>query len=83
MTDGLWKLTYPICFYKVPVIVEGMKISLPDCCPRQPLHGKPFCEEHGVPSDFVGFLGHLRKCMQDDENSLLSKFASCRKGVIV
>ena len=67
VTDGLWKLSYPICMYKVPVKVKGMKLNLPNCCPNQPLHGKPFCQLHtdhlmqsGIPHD-CWFLGAFEK----------------------
>ena len=26
VTDGLWKLDYPVCIYKVPVEVKGMNV---------------------------------------------------------
>lgn len=79
VTDGIWKLNYPVCLYKVPVTVRGVRVNLPDCCRNQPLHGKPFCQLHadhltaaGVPVDIVGFLGHLKKLLRKD-SSIIGK----------
>ena len=67
VTDGIWKLNYPICMYKVSVSVDGIKVNMPDCCPNQPLHGKPFCQEHvdklkhlGIPDDLLGIIKHFK-----------------------
>ena len=78
VTDGIWKLNYPVCMFKVPVKVENVQLNLPDCCPNQPIHGKPFCKQHtqqlieaGVPDDLVGFLGHAKQLLQEDEHFLI------------
>lgn len=70
MTDGIWKLSYPVCLFKVPVYVEGMKVNLPDCCPMEPEKGKLFCNHHstqlrraGLPDDLLGFVKKIRKDM--------------------
>ncbi len=83
MTDVIWKLNYPVCLYRVPVKVQGMKLNLPDFCPNQPLHGKPFCKEHtqhlqaaGIPDDLLGFLGHLKKLMKGNQTAILGKLIS-------
>jgi len=67
VTDGIWKLNYPTCMYKVSVSVDGIKVNIPDCCPNQPLHGKPFCQEHvdklkhlGIPDDLLGIIKHFK-----------------------
>ena len=47
VTDGIWKLRYPICTHKVPMVVQGCPLlHYPDCCPGEPVHGKPFCRNH-------------------------------------
>jgi len=83
VTDGIWKLRYPIFLYKVPVEIAGIKINLPDCCPHQPLHGKPFCQLHtdklkslGVPQDLLGFLKHFRDTDKNDQEALLGNSKS-------
>ena len=55
-----------------------MKVNMPDCCPNEPLHGKPFCKEHteqlrgaGVREDLLGFLKHFRPHTDPDKASLL------------
>ena len=67
VTDGIWKLSYPICLYKVVVEVEGIKVIMPNCCPNEPEFGKPFCKDHSerlrrlsVPEDLLGFLKHFK-----------------------
>ena len=68
VTDGIWKLEYPICLFKVPMEVKGLEaVSIPDCCPNEPVHGKPFCRQHcgeleraGVPTDFRGFVAYMK-----------------------
>ena len=78
MTDGIWKLSYPVCLYKVPVKVDGMKINMPSCCPNEPQHGKPFCQDHieklkstGVPDDLLGFLKHFKELKTTEKSSLV------------
>lgn len=77
VTDGIWKLNYPICLYKVPVEVNMMKVNVPDSCPNEPLHGRPFCQLHieklksmGIPDDLVGFIKHF-KGLATSEKSLI------------
>ena len=77
VTDGVWKLQYPTCLFKVPMEVKGIKVNMPDCCPNQPLHGKPFCKEHtdrlgaGVPEDLLGLIKHFRPHVNPEKASLL------------
>jgi len=79
VTDGIWKLNYPICMYKVPVTsVDRIKVNMPDCCPNQPLHGKPFCQEHvnklrhvGIPDDLLGFIKHFKELDTGERSTLL------------
>lgn len=63
--DGLWKLVYPVCMYRVPKEIAGFsgQLKYVDTCPGQPMHGKAFCEEHcqmvaekGIPSGLCDFL---------------------------
>ena len=81
VTDGIWKLQYPVCLFKVPVEVKGIKVNMPDCCPNQPLHGKPFCKEHteilrdaGVPEDLLGFIKHFRPHSIPEKAPLLGSY---------
>ena len=67
VTDGLRKLSYPVCLYKVPVEIDGMKINMPDSCPNKPIHGKPFSQQHveklrglGISDDLLGFIKHFK-----------------------
>ena len=78
VTDGIWKLNYPICLYKVPVKVDGIKVNMPDCCPNQPLHGKPFCQFHieklhdlGIPDDLLGFVKHFKDLAISEKASIV------------
>ena len=63
--DGLWKLVYPVCMYRVPKEITGFsgQLKYVDTCPGQPMHGKAFCEEHcrvaaekEIPSGLRDFL---------------------------
>lgn len=81
VTDGIWKLSYPICLYKVPVEVDGMKINMPSCCPNEPQHGKPFCKEHseklknfGVPGDLLGFIKHFKGLATAEKTLILGMY---------
>ena len=44
--DGNWKLSYPICMYRVPKEITGFEGNLKyvDSCPNSPMHGMAFCE---------------------------------------
>lgn len=47
VTDGIWKLRYPVCTHKVPMVVQGCPLRhYLDCCTGEPVHGKPFCWNH-------------------------------------
>ena len=81
VTDGIWKLNYPICLYKVPIAIDGMKINMPDACPNQPLHGKPFCQQHvdklrhsGIPDDLLGFIKHFKDLAASEKSSVLGNY---------
>ena len=71
-------MSYPICLYKVPVEVDGMKINMPDACPNEPLHGRPFCQLHveklkglGIPDDLLGFIKHFKDLAANKKSSVL------------
>ena len=58
-----------------------MKINMPDCCPNEPLHGKPFYKIHteklkslGVPDDLLGFLKHFKDLTMNEKLPLLGKY---------
>ena len=47
VTDGIWKLRYPVCTHKMPMAVQRCPLRhYLDCCPGEPVHGKPFCWNH-------------------------------------
>lgn len=73
--DGLWKLVYPVCMYRVPKEVTGFsgQLKYVDACPGQPMHGKAFCEKHcrvaaekEIPS---GLRDFLRYCGVNKEDA--------------
>lgn len=62
----------------MPVEVDGVKINMPNCCPNEPQHGKPFCKEHseklktlGVPGDLLGFIKHFKEHAAAQKSSIL------------
>ena len=66
--DGNWKLSYPICMYRVPKQISGFDGALKyvDSCPNQPAPWMAFCEHHcsvattkGVPCPLREFLQHI------------------------
>ena len=67
-TDGLWKLSYPICMCNVSGgISEDLQSFIPAVCTNSPLNGKAFCEPHctsisklGYPTDLKEFLKELQ-----------------------
>ena len=80
VTDGIWKLNYPVCLYKVPVKIDGIKVNMPDCCPNEPLHGKPFCQFHvkklqnlGIPDDLLGFVKHFKDLAISEKTSIVGR----------
>ena len=44
--NGLWKLSYPVCLFKVHIYVEGIKVNLPDC----------FTMNHSMVNCFVNIM---------------------------
>ena len=67
VTDGIWKLSYPICLFKVPIYVEQIQINPPDCCQMEPELGKLFCKKHskelkdaGLPDNLLGFIKKIK-----------------------
>ena len=66
--DGNWKLSYPICMYRVPKEISGFKGALKyvDSCPNQPASGMAFCQDHcsvaradNIPCPLWEFLQHV------------------------
>ena len=63
-TDGLWKLSYPICMISVSGgVSEDMQSYIPMVCTNSPATGQAFCVSHcasvaqlGYPTDLKDFL---------------------------
>ncbi len=62
MADGIWKLRYSHCMWKVPVTIHGFgKINYPSVCPLSPKRGQAFCEAHCGKANQLGIPTELRK----------------------
>ncbi|XP_038069366.1 uncharacterized protein LOC119738534 [Patiria miniata] len=47
VADGIWKLSFPHCMFKLQNEVCGIPVpSLPNVCTKSPAYGKAFCPEH-------------------------------------
>ncbi|XP_038066277.1 uncharacterized protein LOC119736303 [Patiria miniata] len=77
VADGIWKLSFPHCMFKVKSIVSGIPVpSLPNVCTKSPAYGKAFCLEHctavekeSIPTDLRTFLKY---CVEKKVNSATS-----------
>ena len=67
--DGNWKLTYPICMYRVPKNVPfGGTLQYVSSCPKQPVPNMAFCVEHceiakkqKIPSELHEYLKYSNR----------------------
>lgn len=67
--DGIWKLRFPHCFFKVPMTVAGLSgLNYPSVCTNSPCYKKgtlqAFCEIHCNVAEQQGVSSGLRDFLQ-------------------
>ena len=69
-TDGLWKLSYPICMCNVSGgISEDLQSFIPAVCTNSPLNGKAFCETHCTSISQLGYPTDLKEFLKSCSNT--------------
>ena len=68
-TDGLKKLSYPICMCNVSGgISEDLQSFIPAVCTNSPLNGKAFCETHCISISKLGYPTDLKEFLKSCSN---------------
>ena len=76
--DGNWKLSYPVCMFKVARYGQAFqgKLKYVSSCSREPIHGLAFCEEHcadadklNIPKTLRGYIKHCKERKQSCDGS--------------